>query len=157
HGERPMRVLVLTVGALLLTTSAAPAVEKAAIDKAVDDGVAALKKLQRNDGTWPYEKIGATALAGLTLLECGVKGDDKSVADAAAACRKVALNTLDTYSVSLIILFLDRLDKPEDTPLIEAMIVNLLAGQNGAGGWDYNCVQAFNQQELKAMLDEAGD
>ena len=29
---------------------------------------AALKKLQRENGTWAHEKIGATALAGLTLL-----------------------------------------------------------------------------------------
>jgi len=150
-----MRSLVLTVGALLLLTTAAPAVEKAAIDDAVDRGVAALKKIQGQDGKVPYEKMGATALLGLTLLECGVKDDDKSVKDAAAACRKAALSTTDTYSLSLMILFLDKIDRPEDTPLIEAMIVTLLAGQNAAGGWDYTCPQAFNQQEMKFLTDEA--
>jgi hypothetical protein len=65
-----------------------------AINSAIDKGVSALKKMQRKDGTWPHEKIGATALAGLTLLECGVKADDKVIVDAAAACRKVALTTL---------------------------------------------------------------
>jgi hypothetical protein len=150
-----MRLLVFTVGALLLTATAAHAVEKDAIDKAIDNGVAALKRLQRNDGTWPHEKLGATALAGLTLLECGVKDDDKAVVAAANVCRKRALTTLDTYSLSLIVIFLDRLDKPEDTPIIEACIVNILAGQNTFGGWDYNCVQAFGEQELKAVLDES--
>jgi hypothetical protein len=150
-----MRVFLLSVGALLLTATMAHAVEKSAVDNAVENGVAALKKMQRNDGTWPYEKIGATALAGLTLLECGVKDDDKAVKAAAEACRKVALTTLHTYSLSLMILFLDRLDKSEDTPLIEAMIVNLMAGQNAAGGWAYDCVQAFNVQELKTLADEA--
>src|ERR1700676_2581288 len=66
HGVRSMRAMLLTVAALLLTTPLAHAVEKSAVDAAVDSGVAALKKLQRNDGTWPYEKVGATALAGLT-------------------------------------------------------------------------------------------
>jgi hypothetical protein len=65
--------------------------------------------------------------------------------------------TADVYSVSLLILFLDRLDKPEDTPLIEAMIVTLLAGQNKTGGWGYDCQQAFTAQELKAIADEAAD
>src|SRR5262249_29568794 len=117
-----------------------------------------LKKSQGGDGTWAYDnKKGLTALAGLTLLECGVKDDDKAVTDAAAACRKVALSTLDTYSVSLIVLFLDRLDKPGDTPLIEACLVNLLAGQNGAGGWGYDCGQAFTPPEQQAILAEAND
>jgi hypothetical protein len=150
-----MRALLLTVTALLLSASLAPAVEKSAIDAAVDKGVAALKKMQRNDGTWPYEKIGATALAGLTLLECGAKADDRAVTAAADACRKVALTTIDTYSISLMILFLDRLDKADDTPLIEAMITNLLAGQTAAGGWDYNCAQAFTAEEIKGVADEA--
>src|SRR5438874_1501295 len=113
-----MRAVVLTVAGLLLSATAAPAVEKSAVNEAVERGVKALKKLQRQDGTWPHEKIGATALAGLTLLECGVKEDDKAVADAAAACRKVALTTLDTYSLSLIVIFLDRLDRTEDAPII---------------------------------------
>src|SRR5262245_2338162 len=100
-----MRALVMSVGAVLLLTPAAPAVEKAAINGAVDSGVETLKKSQGDDGTWAYDnKMGLTALAGLTLLECGVKDDDKAVTAAAAACRKVALTTLHTYSVSLIIL-----------------------------------------------------
>src|SRR5947209_19522697 len=128
-----MRVLVLTVAALLLTATTAPAVEKAAIDKAVDDGVAALKKLQRNDGTWPHEKIGATALAGLTLLECGVPADDKSVQNAARAVRAACLRLTHVYSLSAAVWFLDRLDAPEDTPLIEAMLIRLMAGQSRSG------------------------
>ena len=103
-----MRTLLLTVAALLGATSLAQAVEKANVDAAVEKGVAALKKLQRDDGTWPYEKMGATSLAGLTLLECGVKEDDKCIVAAAAAVRKAALRTLDTYTLSLHILFLEQ-------------------------------------------------
>jgi hypothetical protein len=159
-----MRVLVTAVGVLLLTAATAPAkVDQAAIDASIDKGVAALKKMQGQDGTWPQHaqapetRIGATALAGLTLLECGCKDDDDAVKKAAAACRKVALTTLDTYSLSLLIVFLDRLDKPEDTPLIEAMIINLLASQNDQGGWGYKCVQAFSEREMKTLTAEAGD
>ena len=63
-----MRALLLTVAALLLSATLAHAVEKSAIDAAVDRGVAALKKMQRTDGTWSYDKIGATGLAGLVMF-----------------------------------------------------------------------------------------
>src|SRR5206468_785396 len=32
--------------------------------------------------------------------------------------------------------------------------VSLLAGQNGQGGWDYKCVQAFDAEEARAIRDE---
>jgi hypothetical protein len=118
----------------------AQAVDKAAIDQAVEKGVQALRTLQRPDGTWPYSEIGATALAGLALLECGVKEDDKAVQHAANAVRKASPKLTQTYSITLSILFLDRLGDPDDVPLLEALIVRVLAGQDpGSGGWSYTC------------------
>lgn len=141
------------------TAVAAPAraVEQSEIDRAVSKGVQALRQLQRPDGTWPHQYIGATALAGLTLLECGAKEDDKDVLRAADAVRKASIDLTNTYSVSLSILFLDRLGDPNDEPLIESLTVRLLGGQDGAsGGWSYDCPppSAEDKQRLQLKLNE---
>ena len=134
-----MRRLLLAIGLLALACLPAPAVDRAAIDKAVERGVAALKRAQQADGTWNYTEIGATALAGLTLLECGEAADSPAVKKAAARVRAAGLGETKTYSLALAVLFLDRLGHAADTPLIESMLVLLLAGQNAAGGWSYTC------------------
>ncbi|MBI1917470.1 MAG: hypothetical protein HYS12_22450 [Planctomycetes bacterium] len=134
-----LRTTVLALAMLTLGTAPARAVDQANIDKAIDRGVAALKALQARDGTWPHETIGATALAGLTLLECQVPANDKSVAAAADVVRRASVTLTHTYSVSLTILFLDRLGDPRDIPLIESLTVRLLAGQSTDGGFTYFC------------------
>jgi hypothetical protein len=134
-----MRYVLLAVGALVLLTNPARAVDKQAINEAIDRGVEALKALQRKDGTWPHERIGATALAGLTLLECGVPKSDRSIQDAAKAVRAGSMRLTHTYSLACSVLFLDRLDEALDTPLIESMVVRLLAGQKPSGAWFYDC------------------
>src|SRR6266566_652044 len=96
----------LSLGVLALAATPARAAEQAAIDRAIERGVAALKRMQGPDGTWPHREMGATALAGLTLLECKVPVDDPSVAKAAAAVRKASVSLTTTYSLALAILFL---------------------------------------------------
>jgi hypothetical protein len=122
------------------------------IDKAVERGVDALRQMQTGNGTWTHNEIGATALAGLTLLECGVKPDDKAVQKAAGAVREAGVKLTHTYSLSLSILFLDRLGDPEDIPLIESMTVRLLAGQTASGGWSYHCPDV-SPAEVKRLTD----
>ncbi|HEY7424848.1 MAG TPA: HEAT repeat domain-containing protein [Gemmataceae bacterium] len=138
-----MRTLLKTglLAVVLLGTIHSPgrAVDRDAVTKAIDKGVMALHGLQAADGTWPHTEIGATALAGLTLLECGVAADDKAVLAAADAVRKVSVNLKHNYSIALAILFFDRLGDPADIPLIESLTVRLLAGQTARGGWNYNC------------------
>jgi hypothetical protein len=149
-----MRSLFLAAVLLLLAiTPLRAAVDKTAIGTAVERGVKALVKLQRANGTWPHEQIGATALAGLTLLECGKPSNDKAVEAAAKAVRIAGLRLDSTYSLSLCILFLDRLDKAEDTPLIESMIVRLLAGQDAGGGWTYEC-PSIGEGEVRRLSAE---
>jgi hypothetical protein len=133
-----VRALGLTALALLLLSPPAHA-DQDAIDRAIERGVTRLKKMQQADGTWPHEQIGATALAGLTLLECGVPPSDPAVRKAADAVRKASVALTHTYSLSLAVLFLDRLGEEADVPIIESLAVRLLAGQNGNGGWTYNC------------------
>jgi hypothetical protein len=108
-----------------------------AVDRAVARGVAGLRRLQGPDGAWPYPQVGATALAGLTLLECDVPADDRAVARAADVVRQVSVSLTHNYSLSLSILFLDRLGDPADIPLIESMTVRLLAGQTQYSNWSY--------------------
>jgi hypothetical protein len=116
------------------------------IQKAIDRGVAFVRSKQGQDGSWKYETfagtgshVGATALVGLTLLECGVPASDPAVQQAVQFVRKNAPSLIYTYGLSTSIWFLDRLGDEADVYLIQFMAVRLLAGQNEAGGWTYNC------------------
>jgi hypothetical protein len=128
------------------------------VKQAVDRGVNLLRNLQRNDGTWPYggkdpqEEIGATALAGMTLLECGVPADDPAVERAAAVIRQAGIPLTHTYSLSLAIMFLDRRGDVQDEQLIQSMAIRLLGGQNDQGGWTYQC-PALDESEQRRLAN----
>src|SRR5436309_1007958 len=84
------------------------------IQRAIERGVAFLRTCQSpEDGMWHHaggeNHLGATALAGLTLLECDVPANDPQVQQAAELIRKHSVNCTHTYSLSLAIMFLDRL------------------------------------------------
>jgi hypothetical protein len=147
--------MLLVVGVLALFAGPSRAVDPEAINSAIDRGVSALRKMQRSDGTWTYEKIGATALAGLTLLECGVDKEDKAIQAAAAKVREAVPNLTHTYSLALSVLFLDRLDTVSDTPLIETMLVRLIAGHDN-GVWTYECPKILSEDEVRRLKAEAG-
>jgi hypothetical protein len=135
-----MRVALLA--GLLIAASLPPparAEDSAAITGAIRRGTQYLRSRQRPGGSWRHAEMGATALAGLTLLECGAAPDDRAVASAARYVRRTGIPCANTYSISLAILFLDRLGEPADVPLIESLTVRLLAGQNAEGGWSYGC------------------
>ena len=123
-----MRTLLLAGTILALCSMPARAVDRMAIDAAIERGVVALKAMQRTDGTWNHPDIGATALAGLTLIECDVPKNDKSVKAAADKVRAASYSLTHTYSLALSVIFLDSLGDSSDTPLIESIIVRLLAG-----------------------------
>jgi hypothetical protein len=129
----------LTLALLLAAALHAPAADPEKIQRAIDRGVAHLRATQGKDGKWRLPAIGATALAGLTLLECNVPADDPAVQKAARVVRAEAPGQSGTYSLALVILFLDRLGDPRDRTLIQALGIRLLAGQNRQGGWPYLC------------------
>jgi hypothetical protein len=153
----------LLVPAMLTAIVPARAVEARATQEAIERGVAALRRMQGGDGSWPHEQLGATALAGLTLLECGVQPDDKAVRRAADVVRRGSIPLTHTYSIALAILFLDRLGDSEDVPLIESLVVRLLAGQNVEGGWTYDCPSISSaekrrlQDKLNARKESVGE
>jgi hypothetical protein len=137
------RVLTLAVVALGLTVAPVRAVDQKAIDEAIDRGVKLIQGVQGRDGSWRFNQQGmspgATALCALTLLECGVKDNDRSIEAAATLIRDAAPTLTKTYSVATAIMFLDRLGDNRDVPLIESLTVRLLAGQTQDGGWWYDC------------------
>src|SRR5262249_34910754 len=101
-----------------LLAGPARAVDQDRIDKAVAKGVAHLNRRQGHDGRWPREtcrggdsggETGATSLAALALLECGVAPDDPHMKQAASYIRSASPHITQTYSLSLAVMFLDRL------------------------------------------------
>ncbi len=112
------------------------------IKQAIERGVAQLKTKQMKVGNWDtgQNSAGSTALAGVTLLECDVPPDDPVIQAAADHIRQASLQLNHIYSISLSIMFLDRLGDPADIPLIESLTMRLLASQTARGGWDYNCL-----------------
>ncbi|MCI0463914.1 MAG: hypothetical protein L0Z62_43830 [Gemmataceae bacterium] len=135
--------VLLGVVPLLLAGASVPAQDDfgKAVNTAIDRGVAALRKMQPGEfqaGPATPQQVGASALIGLTLLECGVAPDDADVKKAAQFVRKGCADLKYVYSLSLAVLFLDRLGDPQDVPLIEALAVRLLAAQDRKqGAWSY--------------------
>ena len=85
-----MTLGLLTTLVLATTDIPARSADPERINQAIDRGVKSLRSLQLANGTWPHDKIGATALAGTSALACGAAKDDKDVLRAAEVVRKVA-------------------------------------------------------------------
>lgn len=156
---RLMQGVLAGLGMLLLVTQPAVAVDKAAIDAAIERGVNFVKSQQLQDGTWHHShRAGATALCALALLECSVPVDDPSILKAARAVRQEMVTSNHVYSISLAILFLDRLGDPDDVPLIESLGVRLLEGQKLVGSWSYTtpAPDAGETRRLTAVAAQAG-
>jgi hypothetical protein len=157
----------LVIGLTALGVAQARAADEVKIQQAMQRGLDFLKSQQDPaSGTWPFfeprvgaAKTGATALAGVTLLECGVPADDPAVQKAAEAVRQASITLTQTYGLSTSILFLDRLGDPGDIALIQSMAVRLLAGQNSSGGWSYDCPPISRQEvvRLTAQLRKPDD
>jgi hypothetical protein len=149
-------------GALVLALSpaTATAAEKAEIDEAISRGLAALQKLQTPDGSWSYAALqaraGATALAGLTLLECGVAKDNPQVVSATQYLRKESITLRHTYSTSLALIFFDRLGDPADKPLIESLAARLVTGQKENGAWSYWLPEPLPIEQRRLMTAVSG-
>jgi hypothetical protein len=126
------------------------------VDRSVDKGVEFLRRRQNADGSWGHQTgiaskrytAGITALSALTLLECGVPTKDVHVRSAARFLRKRIPELRSTYSISLAILFFDRLGEEADATNIRTLALRLIAGQKPSGGWDYSCPTLSTNEEL---------
>jgi hypothetical protein len=126
------------------------------VDRAVDRGTEFLRRQQHADGTWGDQTgeaskrhtPGITALAALTLLECGAHPHDPQVQQAAHYLRAQVPDLTATYSLSLALLFFDRLGEKQDIPRIRTLALRLIAGQKPSGGWDYFTPRLTDEEEL---------
>jgi hypothetical protein len=126
------------------------------VDLAIDKGVEFVRRRQRADGSWGHQTgvigkrftPGITALSALTLLECGVSPRDAQVRSAALYLRERMPELTTTYSISLAILFFDRLGEEADAARIRTLALRLIAGQKPSGGWDYYCPTLNEDEEL---------
>ncbi|MCL4190931.1 MAG: terpene cyclase/mutase family protein [Thermoguttaceae bacterium] len=119
-----------------------PGITAADVQQAIDEGVAFLKSQQRPDGSWPgYENYagGATSLATLALLNCGVDPADESVAPALALLRQIPPQ--HTYSTALQTMVFATAEPDRDGALLGRNVRWLEQSQAGwgpaAGGWSY--------------------
>src|SRR5262245_36223086 len=133
------RSIAVIVALILEGSSTRAAVPDEAIRRAVDRGVVALRRGMGDAGQLPggLYSSGATSLAALTLLECGVSPDDEQLRKAVAAVRADCPTMNRVYPIALAIMLLDRLGDPADVPLIHILAVRLLEGQKPEGGWHY--------------------
>jgi hypothetical protein len=152
-----MRLGILIAGVLAVLLAFVPnsqTADDARIKQAIERGVKFVQGLQRDNGSWPYQESGMTSLAALTLLECGVPPTHDSIVKAAAYVRETIIGEDKTYSLSLGILFLDRLGEDVDVALIEALSARVLSGQYASGGWSYRSGTDLIGNQ-KARLKEA--
>src|SRR5205823_5953149 len=120
-----------------------------------------IKNEQLKDGSWSLfaEKgmankvfpLGPTALAGLTLLECGVPTIDPRMVKTASVIRTKWSNITHTYEISLALLFLDRFGDKKDKPIIQALALRLIRGQDQTGGWTYDCPILTNTEATNLL------
>ncbi|HEX4589112.1 MAG TPA: hypothetical protein VH120_04240, partial [Gemmataceae bacterium] len=139
----------------------AAAIPEDVINKAIDRGVAALKKMQGPDGSYSAGKNGSgpTALGALTLLECGVPAGDEPIRKGVKLVRDDCPAMNKVYNLSLAILLLDRLGDPLDDPLIHVLAVRLMEGQTPLGAWTYITpdVPGDEVQKLEAMAKQRAE
>jgi hypothetical protein len=129
-----------------------PPEEQQKVDEALRRGVEFHKRAQAADGAWPGDHpAGYTALATLTLLECGVLADDPHVRKGAQFIRQACTTLRQTYEIVLAILLLSRLDNGADRPRIQQLALRLMAGQQASGGWAYNCPALSDEDESKLL------
>jgi hypothetical protein len=160
HAIRCLLATAIIAAIAPFVSAQEPDAEKKSVDKAIKF----LKKQQKADGTWPHpQKTGMTALAALAMLEAGVSADDDAITKAAKHVRLQASEMTHTYTISLSVLLLRRLNYLEDLPLVESLGIRLLAGQNTVGGWGYHCPRPHEKeierinQIVKSMTEEGAE
>ena len=147
----------LLLFALLFAFASPLLAQPKGVDDAIKKGADFLTQRYKNGVTEGARGngIGPPALAGLALLETGSTATDPAIKAITAAVRDAAFAEGQTYQITLCLLYLDKLGDRADLPLIQMLAVRLLAGQNGNGGWGYQCVAdvpAADVRRLRAGL-----
>ena len=136
--KRMLQAGCAAVAVLVVAGPAVRAVDQDAINQAIERGVEYLHQREVLSGV-VTQPVGATALVGLTLLECGAKTDDASVRSAAQTVRQAAVSMRDTYTLSLSISFSTVSATRPTNRSSSRWPWPLMGGQSGNGGWTYVC------------------
>ncbi|HEY7727810.1 MAG TPA: hypothetical protein VID50_05100, partial [Candidatus Eisenbacteria bacterium] len=149
--------------ALLLVAAAAPGGDdrpdrrvepdlQARINAAIEKGVVYLKSVQEGDGCWPYARsdeqpatdatAGLTALALYALAASRVPADDEAIRKGLRWAHRHQTSyrpgaTYATYSASLLVLALTRIDAERHRRRIHALAEDLAGGQLDSDLWTY--------------------
>ncbi len=132
---------------LLFAAGSASAAGQRDIDTAIAKGASYLKARYAKGATDEVGGVEATGigpvtLAGIAMLEAKVPANDPSMQIVIHAVRAGSYTQHRTYQIALCLIFLDRLEEPSDVPLIQMLAARLLVGQNGQGGWTYECLKS---------------
>ena len=150
-------MLVILIGLSLNLQTPTHAADRQQIDAAIQRGVAWIQKKYLRADAGPNLNIpfnhalGGTCLAGLALLEAGVPVTDPAVQNITRIVREAAYTQVQTYQISLCLMYLDRLGDPNDIPLIQALAARLLVGQTPTGGWGYGCIAGVSAEEVQYL------
>lgn len=144
--NKASRLLILVTSALVVmlnSGAAQTAVPAQDVAHAVERGVAWLREQQTDQGTWiepnqVHHTLGMTALAGLALLENGASLEDPAIKRARAAVRSLAVETDQTYDLSLAILFEARLGRGPEAGAEIAGLATRLEAAGHDGIWNYH-------------------
>ena len=115
------------------------------VQKAIDRGVDYLRQNSPAKGkkTAAGDEAGLISLAGLAMLEGGVKAEDPVIQKMAEVIRNSISHLNTTYALGPAILFLDRLHHGEvpneDSERIKTLGLRLLTGQTNLNIWAYDC------------------
>ncbi len=125
------------------------------VKAAIDRGVVFLKEvLTGKRDVKGRNNFGAVALAGLSLLSCGVPANDPAVVKVAQLVRAKVGRLDRTYDLAICIWFLDKLNDPRDQETIQSVALRLIASQGVNGGWNYTSypLAATRQSQLLALI-----
>jgi hypothetical protein len=102
------------------------------VNLAIDQGLRYLRQDFQKD-----ESRVELGLVGLTMLECGAAAADPIIAWIAGSLRRHQAQLRSTYSLSLAIMFFDRLGQAGDEVLMQMLAERLRQAQLPDGTWTY--------------------
>lgn len=108
----------------------------AAVNRAIDSGVAWLREIQRLNGAFSRdERMGQTALLAYALLKSGVTPEDQMVARALA--RAKSMKGGRTYDQACLALALAAGQRPKDKKALQGALDTLVGYRGKHGTWAY--------------------
>lgn len=109
------------------------------------------------DGILANYQEGLVAFMAWTLLECGVSAEDPIIVKAAVKLRERYAGLNRIYSLAATIFFFDRFDDKHNKDVIQTCAVQLMAGQNASGAWEYECdrLSKADEQLLLALANSS--